>query len=407
MIKSSKPKEVALLIESSRAYGRSILVGVAKYIRDHEPWFVSRREHKLEDNIPEWFRNWKGDGVITRLDNPKLAGLLRRMKVPVVLLRTPSKNFKVPAVLLDDRAVVRMAFEHLRSRGFRHFAFCGLNGADYSDVRRTGFVQLVHEAGFHCHVFKSGRRMKFDTIVGYERYGLLQESDEVRRWVKNLPKPIGIMACNDLRGEKILHACRVAEIAVPDEVAVIGVDNDELLCDFSQPALSSVVPNTQRIGYEAAALLNRMMNGKPVSPETVYVEPKGVITRRSTDVLAIEDYQIATAARFIREHACEGVTVQQAAKIAGLSDRTMERRFLKTLGHTPKEEVLRVRLNRAKQLLAETDFSLATIGEKIGFEHTEYLSRIFKRKIGLTPGEFRARAQTAITADRLLSSRFE
>ncbi|HXE41571.1 MAG TPA: DNA-binding transcriptional regulator, partial [Candidatus Baltobacteraceae bacterium] len=396
MSKNSNPKQVALLIESSRAYGRNLLVGIAKYIRDHEPWIVSRREHKLEDEIPQWFREWKGDGVITRLDNPKLPALLKKMNVPVVYLRTPWKNVKAPSVLLDDRAVVRMAFEHLRERGFRHFAFCGLNGADYSDVRRTMFVELVRNAGFRCHVFKSARRMHFDTVVGYERHGLLQETEEVRRWIKTLPRPVGVMACNDLRGEKVLLACRAAGIIVPDEVAVIGVDNDELLCDFSQPPLSSVVPNTRRIGYEAAALLDRMMAGKPVPPEVNYVEPLGVVTRRSTEVSAVEDRQVAVAARFIREHACEGVTVQQAAKMAGLSDRTMERRFAKILGHGPKEEILRVRLNRAKQLLAETDLSLASIGEKIGLEHTEYLSRIFKRKIGMTPGQFRARAQTAV-----------
>jgi len=406
-MKLSKPFHVALLIESSRGYGCGLLVGIAKYIRDHEPWIVSRREHKLEDEIPEWFKTWKGDGVITRLDNPKLPALLKRMGVPVVYLRTPWKNVEAPSVLLDDRVVVRMAFEHLRERGFRHFAFCGLNGADYSDVRRAEFVQLVNEAGFRCHVFKSERRMDFNTVVGYENFGLLHEDEEVQRWLKNLPKPVGIMVCNDLRGEKVLMACRAAGIVVPDEVAVVGVDNDEVLCDFSQPPLSSVVPNTQRIGYEAAALLDRMMAGKPVPSETIYIEPTGVVMRRSTEVSAIDDHQIAVAARFIREHACEGVTVQEAAKAAGLSDRTMERRFVKVLGRSPKEEVLRVRLNRAKQLLAETDFSLAAIGEKIGLEHTEYLSRIFKKKIGVTPGQFRAQSQTVAAADRLLLSRFK
>lgn len=394
-----------MLIESSRAYGRNLLLGVAKYIRDHEPWIVSRREHKLEDEIPAWFKSWRGDGIITRLDNPKLPAWLKRMNVPVVFLRTPPKNFKAPAVLTDDRAVVRMAFAHLRERGFQHFAFCGLNGADYSDVRRTEFVRLVHEAGFRCHVFKSAQRMKFDTIVAYEKYGLLQETDEVINWIKNLPRPVGIMVCNDLRGEKVLLACRAAGVVVPDEVSVIGVDDDEVLCDFSIPPLSSVAPHTRRIGYEAAALLERMMEGKPVPPETIYIDPLRVVARRSTEATAIDDRQIAVAAGFIREHACEGVTVQEVAKASGLSERTMERRFVKVLGHSPKEEILRVRLNRAKQLLAETDFSLATIGEKIGLEYTEYLSRIFKKKTGQTPGQFRARSQTAISMDQLSSPR--
>lgn len=400
---SSKTFRVALLVESSRGYGRGLLVGIARYIREVEPWIVSRREHKLEDEIPEWFKAWNGDGIITRLDNPQLDSWLRRKGVPVVYLRTPRPRVKAPSVLLNDQSVVTLAFEHLRERGFRHFAFCGLNGADYSDVRRGAFVQRVRDAGFQCHVFKSAHRPRFNTVVGYERYGLLQEDEELRQWIESLAKPVGVMACNDLRGERVLAACRAAGVAVPDDLAVIGVDNDEVLCDFSNPPLSSVIPNTRRIGYEAAALLHRMMLGRKAPPPTVWIEPSGVATRRSTEVLAIEDRNIAAAARFIREHACESmdVSVKDVARASGLSERSLERRFARVLGHTPKEEILRVRLNRAKQLLGETDLSLAIVGEKIGLEHTEYLSRIFKKKTGMTPGEFRKRARATAVAGRV------
>ena len=401
-MKRSKPFRVALLVESSRGYGRGLLVGIARYIREVEPWIVSRLEHKLEDEIPGWFRSWNGDGVITRLDNPDLDTLLRRKGVPVVYLRTPAPRIKAPSVLLNDQSVVAAGFEHLRERGFRHFAFCGLNGADYSDIRRAAFVRLVCDGGFRCHIFKSAHRPKFNTVVGYERYGLLEEDEEIRTWIKNLPKPVGVMTCNDLRGERVLAACRAIQVAVPDELAVIGVDNDEVLCDFSHPPLSSVIPNTRRTGYEAAALLHRMMLGKKVPPRTVWIEPAGVATRQSTEVLAIEDRHIAAAARFIREHACQstGVSVKDVARAAALSERSLERRFIKILGHTPKEEILRVRLNRAKQLLTETDLPLSVIGEKIGLEHTEYISRIFKKKVGMTPGAFRKKAQTTDAANR-------
>jgi len=397
-MKRNKPFRVAVLVESSRGYGRGLLVGIAKYIRDHEPWIVSRREHKLEDEIPEWFKHWKGDGLITRLDNPELPPYLKRLRIPIVFLRNVPAGLKAPAVLLNDLSVVKLGFEHLRERGFQHFGFCGLNGADYSDARREAFSRLVRDAGFHCHIFESRTRPRFDTVVGYERYGLLKESRELERWVRSLPKPAGVMACNDLRGEKVLMACRAAGVAVPDEMAVVGVDNDEVLCDFSNPPLSSVMPNTRRTGYEAAALLHRMMLGEKVTRRTYHVEPAGLATRRSTEVLAIEDLQVALAARFIRDHACKGpgITVHDVARAAALSERTLERRFYKILRHSPKEEILRVRLNRAKQLLTETDFSLATIGEMIGLEHTEYLSRIFKKKTGMTPGKFRTRVQTAV-----------
>jgi len=306
--------------------------------------------------------------------------------------------------------VAAIAFEHFRERGFRHFAFSGFNGADYSDARREAFVRLVEKQKIHCHIYHNAwelglvRRYKttcynLDTVsTGY----LGEKNRELTvQWLRQLPKPVGILTCNDIRGQQMLDACAVAGITVPDDVAVLGVNNDEMLCDLANPAMSSVVPNAKRIGYQAAALLDQMMWGKKISNEPVYVEPLGIQTRSSTDVLAIEDRQLAVAARFIREHACKNISVVDAARAAALGERTLERRFLKMLGHTPKEEILRARLNRAKQLLSETDFSLATIGEMIGLEHTEYLSRIFKKKFGITPGQFRARAQTAAAADKL------
>jgi LacI family transcriptional regulator len=161
------------------------------------------------------------------------------------------------------------------------------------------------------------------------------------------------------------------------------------------------VPNTERIGYEAAALLDRMMTGAKTPRQPIFIEPVGIVTRRSTDVLAIEDRHIVTAVRFIREHASEGIDVRDVLRAVPLSRSTLERRFARALGRSPKDEILRVRLNRAKQLLAETDFSLAMVAEKVGFEHTEYLSVIFKKKAGLTPGQFRAQSRLTDAADRL------
>jgi LacI family transcriptional regulator len=184
-------------------------------------------------------------------------------------------------------------------------------------------------------------------------------------------------------------------------VAVIGVDNDEVLCSLSDPPLSSVVPDTDRIGYETAALLARMMRGEKPSPEHIFFRPKRVVTRRSTEVLAVEDRQIAAVIRFIREHACEGIDVSDVLRAVPMSRSTLDRRFITLMNCSPKDEILRVRLNRAKQLLAETDFSLPIIAEKIGLEHAEYLSRIFKKRVGMTPSEFRAQSLLQNFRDRL------
>jgi LacI family transcriptional regulator len=400
LVKSTHRPRVALLIESSRAYGRGTLLGIAKYIREHGPWSVFLQERSLDDVAPVWLKDWGGDGILARVENQTMAHAIHRLKVPAVDLRYLLPELDMPSVRIDDDAATRMAYEHLRGRGFQHFAFCGFNGADYSDIRRDSFAQRVADAGLRCHIYVDPRPPQKTTTLKYEEQGLT-DGDRVARWLKGLPKPIGLMACNDIRGQQVLNACRSVGIAVPDEVAVIGVDNDEVLCDLSDPPLSSVIPNSERIGYEAAALLDQMMAGKKAPKAPLVIEPAGILTRRSTDVLAIEDRHIAAAVRFIREHACEGIDVGNLLKAVPLSRSTLERRFAKVLGRSPKEEILRVRLNRAKQLLAETDFPLALVAEKVGLEHTEYLSVIFKKKTGMTPAHFRAQAILSAAADKL------
>jgi LacI family transcriptional regulator len=391
---------VALLVESSRAYGRGIMAGVAKYVREHEPWSIFYQELSLCDATPAWFRKWKGEGIITRLENSDIVGLVQRLRVPVVYLRKVKNTAGMPTILTDNAASGEMCFEHFKERGFRHFAFCGFNGADYSDERREGFVRSVEKAGLQCHVFKDIPPSGKVTTAVYENEGL-KDGAAVARWIRQLPKPVGVMACNDVRGQEVLNSCRALGVTVPDEVAVIGVDNDEVLCSLSDPPLSSVVPDTERIGYETAALLVRMMRGEKPSDAHIFIKPNCIVTRRSTEVLAVEDRQIAAVTRFIREHACDGIDVNDVLRAVPMSRSTLDRRFIAVMNRSPKDEILRVRLNRAKQLLAETDFSLPIIAEKIGLEHTEYLSRIFKKRIGMTPSEFRAQSLLQNVRDKL------
>lgn len=397
--RATRPR-VALLVESSRAYGRGILAGVARYIREHEPWSIFYQELSLCDETPDWFKKWKGEGVITRLENNNVVGLVQRLGVPVIYLRKVKDTAGMPTLLTDNGAAGQMCCEHFKERGFRHFGYCGFNGADYSDERRAGFVESVEKLGLRCHIFKEERLVGRAKTAGYENEGL-KDALPVANWIRELPKPVGVMACNDMRGQQVLNACRALGVAVPDEVAVIGVDNDEVLCTLSDPPLSSVVPDTERIGYETAALLARMMRGEKAPAEHIFIRPKAVITRKSTEVLAVEDRQIAAVTRFIREHACEGIDVSDVLRAVPMSRSTLDRRFIALMNCSPKDEILRVRLNRAKQLLAETDFPLPVIAEKVGLEHAEYLSRIFKKRVGQTPSEFRARALLQTLRDRL------
>lgn len=402
MIDSSKDSQrprVALLIESSRAFGRGLLLGIARYVREHGPWSIFLQERSLGDLSPAWLKNWSGDGIIARVENRTMAQAIRRLGLPAVDLRCLLPNLELPSVRPRDASIARLAAEHLLERGFRHFAFCGFTGADYSDARRDSFLERIAAAGLRCRIFEDPKLPPKATTLDYEEHGLRYEN-HVAVWLERLPKPVGLMACNDIRGQQVLNACRDAHLSVPDEVAVLGVDNDDVLCELSDPPLTSVVPNSSRIGYEAAALLDRMMAGKKPPIEPVFVEPEGIVTRRSTEVLAIDDRHIANAVRFIREHACEGIDVTDVLKAVPLSRSALERRFARALGRSPKEEILRVRLNRARQLLVETEFPLSLVAEKIGLEHAEYLNVIFKKKTGLTPGQFRAHGRGAQVNER-------
>ncbi len=389
-VKSFKRPRVALLVESSRGYGRGLLWGVAKFIREHDPWSVFFQDLNLCDDTPEWFKTWRGDGIISRLENHDVMDVIQRLNVPAVFLRRAERP-GFSSILTDNAAVSRLCFEHLQERGFRHFAFCGFNGADYSDERRDAFVELVERSGGQCHVYTDGtKRGRMDTAQ-YEGLGL-KDGGGVAQWIKKLPKPVGVMACNDMRGQQVLDACRATGLMSPEEVAVIGADNDDVLCNLSDPPLSSVVPDTERIGYEAAVLLSQLMAGQKMESREILIEPSGIVTRHSTEVLAMEDRQIAAAARFIREHACEGIDVSDVLRAVPMSRSTLDRRFIKLLGRSPKDEILRVRLNRVKQLLVETDFPLAIIMEKVGLDHVEHLSRIFKARTGMTPSKFRSQS---------------
>jgi LacI family transcriptional regulator len=208
-------------------------------------------------------------------------------------------------------------------------------------------------------------------------------------WLRRLPKPVGVFACNDVVGAELLDFAGGLGIAVPEQMAVVSVDNDDLFCDLCWPPLTSIIPDPVRAGYEAASLLERLMAGQRVPDEPIFISPLGIATRQSTDVLAVDDPDIALAMKFIRDYACDGIDVRDLLRHVPLSRRVLEKRFRDLLGRSPHEEILNVKLARAKQFLLETDLNLAAIAERTGFRHMEYLCVAFKRATGKTPGAFR------------------
>ena len=249
---------VALLIETSNAYARELLHGIQSYARENRHWALHLTEQGRGETPPAWLRSWRGDGMIARVETKSVAEAVRQAAVPVVNVSAAELAPEFPTVISDSAAIARLAAEHLLERGFRHFGYCGDARFAWSARHGENFVRHLADAGFECAVFDSQPADAED----WER-----EQRKLARWLRSLPKPAGVMACYDIRGQQVLDVCRAVGVAVPDEVAVIGQHNDELLCDLCDPPLSSVIPNARRAGYEAAALLDRMMRGERSLPK--------------------------------------------------------------------------------------------------------------------------------------------
>lgn len=380
---------MALLVESSRAYGRGLLRGIATYIRNHGRWTVFHQERTMSADAPPWLRSWRGDGVIARIESRALIAALRRLRIPVVDLRGMHDLPGIPLIETNDRRVTELAAGHLLERGFDHYAFCGYASANFSRRRLRYFLPLLRGAGRTVDVYEAAGPLGRDTAFAEGRG--LQYEPGLARWIRSLPRPVAVMACNDVRGQQVLNACRDLNLGVPEDVAVIGVDNDPLVCDLSDPPLSSVEPDTERIGAEAAALLDRMMDGRAAPSRKIFVDPVGVVARPSTEISAIRDRQVATALRFIRQHACEGIGVEDVLDAVPVSRSTLERRFAALLRRSPRDEIVRVRLEHVRRLLRETDFPLSEIARIAGLRHAETLCALFKRETGETPGAYRRR----------------
>jgi len=270
-------------------------------------------------------------------------------------------------------------------RGFRHFAFFGFPVFEWSVRRCEAFAQCVRAAGHTYHENEVTPRASW----GHQQVSWQEEIIGVAEWVKRLPKPLGMFAGNDTRGKQLLDACRLARVAVPEEVAVIGVDNEELACKLALPPLSSVIPDAFRVGYEGAAMLDLLMQGHPVPERLRYIPPLGVATRQSTDVTAISDSRVASAMSFIREYACEGIGVEDVVEHILVSRSVLQQLFRQILDTTIHAAIIDVRLQRVKQLLAETDLPLVAIARRTGFAYDTYLSIVFRRETGRTPGSYR------------------
>jgi LacI family transcriptional regulator len=376
---------VALVVETSTSFGRRLLRGVGIYVRENGPWSIYVEQRSIYDPAPPWLKNWDGDGIISRAAYPELADMILRTGIPAVDLQEQVLDMGLPRIINDNEAIGRMAATHLLERGYSHFGFIGHPGLDWSEGRRRGFFAAVdgekHSFAEYCPAGK--------TLPRYQHKSWEKEVESVARWVQSLPKPAGIMACNDFRAVQLLDACSRAGVAVPEEAAVIGVDDEEVACEMAYPPLSSIVPNALEIGYEAAATLDLLMRGSKPHERELRVPPVGVVARRSSDAMAIADPLVAQAMQFIRRSACGGINVEDVVAHLAVSRSSLQRRFNDELGRTLHDVILDARLERACQLLAGTKLPLAEIADRAGFKHAEYLSAVFKKHFEMTPNAYR------------------
>jgi LacI family transcriptional regulator len=377
-IDGGRIRHVALIVETSNAYARGLLVGIKKYLMTHPGWSIYLGEHSRHETDLSWLENWRGDGVIARIENEATAAAVRRLGLPAVDLSAARLAPEWPCVETDDDAIAQLAVEHFAVRGLRNFAYCGDAQFAWSIKRGNRFREHVRDRGFEAHEFE----IKPSGTIADDRTIMAE-------WLQQLPKPIGVLACYDIAGQELLEACKIANLAVPDSVAVLGVDNDELICNLTSPPLSSIQSDATRTGFLAASLLDEVMSGVERAPELHLIEPLRVVTRQSSDILAVTDPIVAGALRLIRERVDEDLAVSTIQRFVGLSRRALDYRFVQVLGRTVHEEIIRTRMERLASLLISTDWTLPRLAERLNFSHSEYMGIAFKKFFGRSPGDYR------------------
>jgi LacI family transcriptional regulator len=356
--------------------------GVARFARDHN-WHVT---FDFDDPIP---KHWKGDGVVTLLGMRRdMWPRLWRLKVPIVDLAESRPDIALPRVTMDNAAIARLAAEYFLDRGYRHFAFVHRWELGVSQRRRDHFRAAIAARGRDCHVlsWQQERQQRPDTREQRHRW-------LVRR-LSALAKPLAVFA-RDNEAVEVLEACFTADLAVPDEVAVLGVDNSEMICDCLRVPLSSIDNNLERIGYEGAALLDRLIRGETAPSSPLYIPPAGIVERRSTDSLATDHPQVQAALRYIRDHSHQPIRMVDLLKHVAMSRSGLEKAFREHYVRAPMEELRHTRLARAKKWLRETDEKIAAIAHLTGFQTIQSLCRTFREQLGQTPKQYRAAQRTA------------
>ncbi|MBN1912600.1 MAG: DNA-binding transcriptional regulator [Pirellulales bacterium] len=393
--------QVLLALDTTNTHHRKIIRGVTTYAHDAKGWalhlmhdphqgLLYRDQDPLEKQLI--LDLWQADGIIAAFTSRENTDALSKAKVPVVGIEPDfgwgEQVAHIPSFSTDNRAIARLVAQDLIARGFRQLAFCGVpttRFTGWSAQREVAFAECAAEAGVPCDIFPT------DSAKGK---GVSKVHERLLAWVDSLTKPVGLMACYDVRAFHVLDACRQLGLLVPEDVAVIGVDNDEMLTELSNPPLSSVEQGAKKIGYEAAILLDQLIAGKKAPELRIQVEPERLVTRRSSDFWAIEDAYVSEALKYIREHACEGIQVADVVRAVAVSRSTLESHFRNAMGRTLHAEIQRVQMECARRLVATTDLPLKEVATAAGFSYVQHMTTLFRQHMGQTPAQYRKHARS-------------
>jgi LacI family transcriptional regulator len=365
---------ILLAVGTYRGYGRQVVAGVTDYVHRHGQWDVvlDRAVDRIHPETLDMMQPVAGAITLA----PRLDEYEPLCGIPMVSVE--NSPLPIHQVIPDDRLIGKMAAEHLLSLGLKTIAYAGMLGIPFSDARRDAMAETAREQGAQLLVYPEA----CNAVTVY--------TDDYASWLEALPLPCGLLLVSSARATGTLIQCERLGIRVPEDLAVLGVEEDPMLCQLTNPPLSAIDHNTERVGYEAAALLDRLLAGEQIPPEVTWIPPRGVVTRQSTEMLATQDEGVVRAVRYIREHVEESLTVKQLLRHVPVGRRTLEQAFKRHLGRTIADEIRRQKIAQARQLLVQTTLGMADVAVRAGFSSASHMTHVFKRELGVGPAEFRS-----------------
>ena len=378
-------KKVLLLVESSTAYGRKISDGVSQYVREHGRWTLHIEDRGLFC-IPTPLKNgWNGDGIIARTSGKAIQRALSRCRCPIVELLGDVNGENSVDVTADTLGGIELCIDHYLKKRIPSIGFYAFGWNWWIEKRKKLFLEITLQKGIDAHCFVDSSSQKSDPQPQWDD----KYEPPLKKWIRRLPFRTGIIAANDYQAMRLLNVCQRSGIKVPEQIAILGVDNDEHLCNLVTPPLSSLDQDAEMVGYQAAELLDLKMNRRKLPLTPIIIPPKGIVSRRSSELTAIDDEDVAAALHYIAEEAVHGIGIDDVIRHVGLSKSTLLRRFQKELHRSPKEEIIRVRFDHAKNLLANSGLTVHAVALRCGFASVEYFTTAFKSYTGQTPACYR------------------